>query len=234
MGAGDDAYVAAILADGPMAWYRLAEASAGDAVIDQIAMKNGAYSGSVMLGAQPPFMNTTDTAARFIDGEVVILHPELAIYDAAHSLEAWIDVETVDNSHRGIIDVEWADGATDKQGYRMYVYTSVGTPKLVYGRVNALGDQDLSVNYPNDGQYHHVVGTYDGATGLCVYIDGAATCTVQAKIPLTNAATNVVIGARTFGGSTTTFHGTIDEVTLWDKALTAAQVTAHFEARNAP
>lgn len=233
-GAGDDAYVAAILADGPTAWYRLAEGAMGDAAVDQIAMKNGVYEGTgtpLAFGVPSPFANTSDTAVNFLGGRVTVTHPELAVYDGAFSMEAWIDAATIDTNHRAIVDVEWADGV-EKQGYRMYVYTVSGAPRLLFGRVNAAADQEMSVAYPNDGQYHHVVATYNGTTGLCIFIDAVSTCTTQAKIILDNAPVNVLIGARPFGTSSTTFRGSIDEVTLWDKALTGAQVTAHFQARN--
>lgn len=230
---GDAVYVAAVTADGPMAWFRLAETSAVDPVVDQIGMKNGAFTGTLMVGAASPFSDTTDTAVRFQGGEAEVLHAELAIPDAAHSIEAWVLAETVDTNHRGIINVEWPDGMS-KQGYRLYVYLSGGAPKVVYGRINALDDQDMIVDFPNDGQWHHLVGTYDGTTGICTYVDAVSTCMTRPKIALTGTPTGVVIGARTFSTPTTTFRGSIDEVALYDEVLTGAQVTAHFQARTAP
>ncbi|MFO0618078.1 MAG: LamG domain-containing protein [Polyangiaceae bacterium] len=228
-GMGDDAYVAAVTADTPIAWWRLSEA-AGAVAKEEIAGRDGAYGGALMLGAAPPFASTSDKAVRFLGGQVTVDHPELAIYDAASSIEAWVRADTIDTNHRGIVDIEWPAMMTDKQGYRMYLVTFSGVAKVTYGRTLATMDQDMTIDYPNDGQYHHLVGTYDGGTTICIYIDATMNCQTRPKVTLSNTPMNVVIGARTFGPTTASFRGSIDEVALYDKALSAARVKAHFDA----
>lgn len=227
---GDTQYVAEVTADGPTAWYRLGESSSLMAAKDEAAGQNGVYEGGLTMGVPSPFTNTTDTAVAFSTGWMHADYPGLAVYDGASSFEAWIKVAMIDTVHRGIIDVEW-DASGSKEGYRMYAFTFGGVPKITYGRVKPMLDQDLTVTYPNDGLYHHVVGTYDGGTAICIYIDAVGTCTNATKITFANnAATGVVVGTRT-SDMTDLFKGTIDEVALYDKVLTQARVSAHYNAK---
>jgi hypothetical protein len=86
-----------------------------------------------------------------------------------------------------------------------------------------------SATWPTGGAWHFVVGVYDGSF-LRLYIDG-----VQVGTPA--AATGAMSVDHTLGltvsediGSPMT--GDVDEVAVWNKALTAAQIaTFHAIAR---
>jgi hypothetical protein len=80
------------------------------------------------------------------------------------------------------------------------------------------------------GQTYHVVGTYDGATQR-LYVNGA----LVASAALTGAASSstypLMIGS--WVGSNEYFAGRIDEVAVYNKVLSAAQVQAHHDAGTA-
>jgi hypothetical protein len=77
------------------------------------------------------------------------------------------------------------------------------------------------------GQTYHVVGTYDGATQR-LYVNGE----LVASAALTGAASAstypLLIGS--WVGTNEFFAGHIDEVAVYNKVLSAAQVRAHHEA----
>ena len=117
--------------------------------------------------------------------------------------------------------------------------TGVSNGRLMIGVRNASGairNRATSGNGYNDGEWHHVVGTWAGGTSVPdIYVDGA----------LDNGSSNsqgtgtstasfgfaMFIGARNLR-DTADFHfnGQIDEAALYDKVLSAARIEAHYNA----
>lgn len=100
---------------------------------------------------------------------------------------------------------------------------------------------------PAIGQWYHVVGVFDGANGAVhLYTNGvdaidstgiaagAGVLTATTANALLPQAALVSIGARTSGQSVTNydfqFQGEIQDVALYNYALSAVQVAAHYEA----
>jgi hypothetical protein len=90
----------------------------------------------------------------------------------------------------------------------------------------------------NDGQWHHVAMTYDGssaAAGVKLYVDGAAEASVVQQDNLgSNTILNTVpftIGSRESGG--VPFNGDIDEVEVFNRVLSPAEIQAIFMAGSA-
>jgi len=79
------------------------------------------------------------------------------------------------------------------------------------------------------GNWQLVVGTYDGTTGT-LYVDGRPVATSTFPAPGT-VSLPVNIGAHFQGG--TGWDGRIDEVQIYDRALSAAEVSAIYESGSA-
>jgi hypothetical protein len=84
-------------------------------------------------------------------------------------------------------------------------------------------DLDVTTSSATDGNYHHYSCVYmagQSGTNKFVYIDG--------NLAGSNSASNytgtgeLMIGAHTFGGNN--FSGSIDEVKIWNRALTPAEM----------
>ena len=87
----------------------------------------------------------------------------------------------------------------------------------------AIGDKWASGNINvNDGQWHHVVGVYDG-TSIKLYVDGVLDeeTTVQRSIPINDY--NVLIGENEQAAGRQ-FHGQIDELRIWNTARTQQEI----------
>ena len=88
-----------------------------------------------------------------------------------------------------------------------------------------------------DNSWHHIVGTYDG-TDIRMYVDGVLKDTANDAGAMTNGDTNTKIGDN--AGMTYYlcpesyyFNGAIDEVRIYNRALSAEEVRYHYN-RGAP
>jgi len=93
----------------------------------------------------------------------------------------------------------------------------------------------------NDGEWHHVVATFDSAdvgTEVKIYVDGGApVATGSFAGPLTPNTEPIGIASEVFGGvvaGNSGFPGLIDEVALYDVALSQARIQAHYDTVSEP
>ena len=80
----------------------------------------------------------------------------------------------------------------------------------------------------SNGSWHYVVGTYDGAGNMTLYVDGtvAATTTWTGTLTLALNTNEFEIGRR--DELARYFQGQLDEVALYNQALSSANVTANY------
>lgn len=85
----------------------------------------------------------------------------------------------------------------------------------------------------NDGQWHHLVGIWDGAN-LQFYTDAkAATPVAWANAPAYAATNYVRIGVQVTTGPNGLFwQGSLDDLALFSRALTASEVSSLFNSYN--
>jgi hypothetical protein len=139
------------------------------------------------------------------------------------SAGAWVKKDT--SGYSPIIDYDGTDSQAVGRGYHLVInssnqaYFRIGTGSGVWQ--GTTGTSTL-----NDGQWHHLVGTYQ--TGeLKIYVDGKLeTTTVPTSngISYTNA-TFLAIGLDQQGSNADVYHdGKIDEPFVTGEALTTEQV----------
>jgi hypothetical protein len=89
---------------------------------------------------------------------------------------------------------------------------------------HAVGDGDLG--NIDDGSWHHVVGEYDG-TDETVWVDGVQRGIIQPGVGLTlaNTANKFEVGGDC-NGSGNYYKGTIDDVRVYNRALSAQEILA--------
>jgi len=85
----------------------------------------------------------------------------------------------------------------------------------------------------------HLVGVFDGAratNGLRLYVDGLLANANECPVTVFNKQYDVTVGAREFNstsGYTQAFQGLVDDVRLYDRALTPADVLALYQDADA-
>jgi len=106
------------------------------------------------------------------------------------------------------------------------IYWALYTTSSVYASIH-------TINTYNDNSWHHLVATYNGlslASGLNIYIDGTLSSTVIDRDNLNNTIlndSNFRVGARVLSPAGY-FSGKIDELVIYDREVTAADVTQRW------
>jgi hypothetical protein len=136
------------------------------------------------------------------------------------SVAAWVNSDVVNQgAYHRIVETSYATGfelGTDGTGTQYkFIVKNAAAP---YGLANG------GTISPGDWQF--VVGTYDGTTGT-LYVDGKAVATDSFTAPGT-VSLPVYIGAYIGGGAG--WNGRIDEVQVYNRTLSAAEVRALYES----
>ena len=134
-----------------------------------------------------------------------------------HTISTWVKIGASSDS-RTIFDAR--DAAND--GVRLYVASN---NKIIY----ELNTNDLSSAVMTMDEWAHVVATYVGTTQK-LYINGSLSQS-STTTQVVNVTTNAEIGARNFSDRANEFLGKIDELAIFDRALTADEVTAIFRIK---
>ena len=82
----------------------------------------------------------------------------------------------------------------------------------------------------SSGAWHHAVAVKDGSGGVKLYVDGQSVGTIHRQAGNANSTSEdpFVIGA--WRGSTEFFHGLIDEVSVYSRALDSSEVESLYDA----
>ena len=215
-------YRTEILADVPIAYWRLGE-GVGPTAVDETGGHNGTYENEVLLGQAGIFPG--DDAASF-DGvnDVVVVPDNVALKPLQITVEAWIN-PAVDNPAWGTIltkttDSSWTDG--------------YGLAHISGGEIRFfINDYDGADHYASTtvspDVWTHVVGTYDGID-INIYADGILVDSSPYVDPITHSPADVHVGSDVTPGSFT-WKGELDEVALYDRALALDEVLDHYHYR---
>jgi hypothetical protein len=221
-------YAQVVLADDPVAYWRLDETS-GVTARDFSGHGNDAtYIGGVHAGSAGAITGDPDTAASF-DGATGYLDAgnNFAFAGAQpFSLEAWVRSTSM-QGYGGVFSREDTAGGPPSEGYLAFVSPSDG----VYGFQRLDGNSLTSItsmSTASASHYDHVVATYDGNV-MTLYVNGVAEATETASFPIAGANHDFVVGAEV-GGAEDFFEGELDEVAVYEHVLTANRVSAHYLA----
>jgi len=234
------AYVGTVLADHPVAYYRLDETS-GSVAHDYAGGHDGAYYDAIL--DQPGFVPSQidpDPAAGFSGatgsyvGNIAADNSVSFAGTTNFTIEAW--TKGVANQINGAAIV--AKGAGDvgnvypQEQFALRVNVAdysflVRSP----AQSTANGYEAVGTTGP-DGSWHHLVGVWDGSA-VNLYVDGALQTTVGGPSTVRASTVPISIGAERSGNAPSydlAYNGDIDEVAIYNYALTANQVQAHYAA----
>ena len=143
------------------------------------------------------------------------------------TLEAWIKTSTSGDQY--IITRD--DNTT--RAYYLILQASSYLQMRVDGATDAFAVGDTALN---DGSWHHVVGVYVPSTSITLYIDAevdtaSGTNPETDSIPtsLDSGAEEVVIGIKGDLHVDTFFNGLIDEVRIYNRALSPTEITKNYK-----
>ena len=212
-------YKAAVVADSPVSYWRLGEAS-GTAAADERGTNAGIYANSPTLG-QPSLLLTdsTDKAVAF-DGtndNVRVANSATLALSSPLSLEVWIKPASLPASG------SFASILTKAESYSL----QFNGPRLEFTIMQNGNRRRLQA--PSGaivaGQTYHVVGTYDGTTQR-LYVNGTQVASAPLTGPASSNGNALYIGS--WDGAHEFFKGTIDEAAVYGATLSPARVSTHY------
>lgn len=213
------AYNTTILADSPLIYFQLNETS-GTTFAN--SGSNGGASSAIGAGVTKGQSGVDGSNAILLSGTSTGYFTASStpnfMSDNQFSVEAW--VKTTTSGAKTIVAYN--------PGSRGFSLGTNSSNRATFSIMNNNGTSTVtasgSTNLINDGNWHHIVATAASAT-LTIYVDGVSTQNTSALGGTYGITGDFVVGATSSG-----FTGTVDEVALYDGALTSTQVTTHFNA----
>ncbi|MCD6726100.1 MAG: Ig-like domain-containing protein, partial [Solirubrobacteraceae bacterium] len=208
-----------VMADGPAAYWRLGEAS-GTVALDELGASNGSYAGGVALG-QPGALADGSTGAAFdgVNGRMVVPSSSVLNATAAVTVEMW--ARRTKSAAYQVLVGKPGNGQSKFENYAIWFNTS--------NRLQAYFGNGTTYVTVTSGvlntAWHQIVATYDNATAR-VYVDGALVASATSTVALTPNTLPLNLG-RTNDGQYY-FGGALDEVAVYQKALSASRIQAHY------
>lgn len=237
---GLGSYTATVGADAPLAWWRFGEpafppspgmtANAGSLG----PPGDGTLSGGVTSSAGPmtppawPGLEANNTCAAFSGGQMTVPY-NAALNPAKFTVEFWARCTGNPGNYRGVMCHNWTSS-----DYKRRIGWNCLANSGNFWEFNVADGADFSgvVGPPVVlGEWIHLAATHDG-TQLVLYANGAAVGTnVTAFQPDTNSASMLRLGSATPWDSTWLmyFPGDLDEVALFDRALSAEDIARRYQ-----
>ncbi len=240
-GGDGSAYAATVLADKPLAYYELNDASS--ILQDSSATRLAGTYGNAVTRRMPSITNGTPNAAAFPGGSTYnangFAYTRVAhqLQPATLTLEAWVKIKARNtNSH----DVPIAGYGDLGRGirYGLYVHGLTGGNTFAYVQHNTGQANQLYVYGKTrlvDGLIYHIVAAFDG-TRVTTYVNGVVDQQIDAPGTIAYPADDIHNGLQiggNFGSSEygdASFNGTIGQVAVYNGALSAARIQSHFLA----
>ena len=252
------AYPLAVMNSSPVAYWRLDEAtnpavdSAWTSGSPQAGAQNGVYSGltptnyaqaglrpgDIVSGRTVAGIEFNNFAPRFAGntegGDDVITVADPGVFnfttDRAFSLEAWVNGSAVQESGACIIAKGYGGGG---EQYAIDVYSG---KFRFYVRDNTSSHTATAAasGIGPDGTWQHVAGVFNQASNIMqLYVNGSQVASATPPTTLLDTAHEVSLGSRkgnSTSGYTLNFDGRLDEVAIYNRALTTNEIAAHFNA----
>ena len=227
--APDKAYKDVVLASGPTHYWQFAYGA--DPSTDALATSNLTLGkdvsvlGSSAISGDSGAIDCAATSRSTVNSQT----EETPTGD--FTLEAWVNT-TASDGGQVLSFGSSASGSSSKVDRTLYIDASglayIGT------RVGSKRYAAQSETTVTDGNWHHLVGTMSTASGLTLYVDGQPVATE----PKGNAVEEFsgywrICGDSLSGwpaASKVALTGSVDEVAVYNKALAADEVLAHFQA----
>ena len=142
----------------------------------------------------------------------------------------WANISTsglTQSSYRNFL-VKFPSGSGDATPFELRSNNGNRTDSYnnkLFFRINtntgSYGFTDAGFEFTEANKWYHLVGTYDGSN-VKLFVDGVEYYSISASGTLNSNNNNATIGK---SGSTGNFNGKLSNASIWNTALTSAQVT---------
>jgi probable HAF family extracellular repeat protein len=196
----------------------------GDGTLeDAVGSNHGTNGGGVSFssGKVGQALHLSTTSGSYVDlGNAPSMSPAAQV-----TVEGWIKP---DFSVNNVVDtvISKRDGCGSNRSYSLQVSKGALIPSYTLGTIVwsasfAGDDVHSNVPFPNDGQFHHLAGTYDGQV-MRLYLDGVLVGDRARTAPIAVTSDPAFIGLNSGCGHLSAAD--IDEVTLYERALSPSEI----------
>jgi Concanavalin A-like lectin/glucanases superfamily len=226
---GGSPYSTAVLADSPVVYYRLDESGGTTANDISGNGNNGTYTSKAILNQAGA---TSDGDAAIAgNGDTLITGGGSILPTGAtpRSVEVWFKTTATPSSPYGSTLVAWgAESSNEMFALKVYSSTMLKLTNWTNGYYFTVpaGANTL------DGKWHYMVVTFDGSNAT-VYYDNHNLGTQTVSFNTALSSVGLVLGSQT-GNNDSPYNGGLDEVAIYNKVLTPAQISAHYNASFQP
>ncbi|HET8909356.1 MAG TPA: LamG-like jellyroll fold domain-containing protein [Ktedonobacterales bacterium] len=227
-------YAATILADSPVSYWRLGEQSGSTALDSGGGGNNGTIYGGTTLGAAGAIAGDSNTAMTYDGATGFVGVPDRANLDITGdmTLEMWARPGVLNGSSQTVLQKS-NSSSTAGPGWQYRI--SVGTTNQWKAAIY-VGSTTYQVTDTTDvlrtSRWDYLVLVRSGST-LTFSVNNQNVGSISIT-----GATNTSTGMLAFGraGSFANFYlnGGIDEVAVYNKALSASQIQSHYAAGGSP
>jgi len=223
------AYEALVKASAPVSYWPLNETS-GTTALDIVGSNNATYAGTYALNQEP---------LRSTDGQPCVLPssatPEASftglpynssLNPALFTVECWVKASSISSSQY-LVSLQDRSNGANRLGYALQRNNGNGGFQFTYGLPSNGNGTIMSTTTIAVGSVYHVVVTYDGAT-VKMYVNGAleSSAALPTYVPATATQQGFGIGSR---DGNTTGPTYIQDVALYSRALSAADILTHYQ-----
>jgi hypothetical protein len=228
-------YAKIVMADDPVAYWRLNEPNDGGPAIDAAGSFDGAYTpgnGTLTLGAATGIPHETDTGVSVSGGARVSVPWALELNPyGPFTAETWFKPATIHADsldYRTVFSSMGPGGGSGPNGWLLYQQPDDSFAWVLFNKDWVSSFMGDPVDVVEASTWYHMALTYDGSL-FSIYVNGhlSATQAYDAYVPNPDGAYN--LGYRSDDGWNP-FDGTIDDAAFYNKALTLEQIQAHYNA----
>ncbi len=139
------------------------------------------------------------------------------------TISSWFYANNFDGNHRYILDMAKSDDGSSRA---YFAIRNIGVNDVAFG----VGSNSITTNsVPSINAWHHVTAIKTN-NSLYLYLDGVSVGSPVADTTNINSVDTIRIGSRYAGDANNFWNGTIDEVQIWNRALSSQEVGALYNA----
>ena len=220
--------------DGLIAYFQLDDTNSSGTIIDSSGFGNNGtalnFTGNAGPSTDTPDTNSPNSGSFRFDGinDTIRIGPSesLRLTEGRFSQSVWINPTSGANVFRSVIGFQ--AGANVGTRYP-YIYTFGNDIYAGFGIGGNAVNHAIAVDAITVGTWNHVASSFDGET-LELYVNGelAATQNFAGALP------TLTINQFNIGEINSFFPGQIDEVRLYDRAISGAEVQALIDGATLP
>jgi hypothetical protein len=149
------------------------------------------------------------------------------------SISYWINPTTLSNSQLSVIINKQTGSGTNQDGWNSNIESNFSsTYRIQNGTSTSNCTMGSSASSISTGQTYHITQVYDNGTSY-IYINGVLADQTACTALIGDNTSNMLIGKATWTFSNTKgFHGIIDDVRIYNRALTVCDVDSLYNEPN--